>query len=392
MPEYTAPGVSVEETSPRRPSIAGGSTSTAGFVGRTEHIRNAKLDNDAMLDKPVLVQSWTEFVETFGRYSKRRAPYLPPAVQGFFENGGRRCYVVRVPDGAEDEHYIGADMTGLQALCTVDDISIVCIPGVTSLSVQQAMISHCENMRDRVCILDSEKNADVQAVLTQRNSLHSSYGHGALYYPWIRVMMESGKKTRLHRVHDFVPPCGHIAGIYAQTDSGRGVHQAPANVVVSGALDVKVHVTKNEQEILNPKGINCIRTFPGRGILVWGARTLCEGPEWKYVNVRRLLLYLEESIKNGTEWTVFKPNGEALWADVRRTVEDFLMGVWRNGMLQGAKPEEAFFVKCDRTTMTQNDLDNGRLVCLIGVAPLRPAEFVIFRISQWTSGVIKAPL
>jgi len=240
-------------------------------------------------------------------------------------------------------------------------------------------------MGDRVCILDSDKNADVNAVLTQRNRLHSSGGDGALYYPWIMVTMEAGKNDRMRLVDDFVPPCGHIAGLYARTDSEKGVHKAPANEVVRGALELKVSITENEQGILNPKGINCIRVFSGRGILVWGARTLSDDPEWKYVNVRRLLLYLERSIEKSTQWTVFEPNGEALWADVRRTAEDFLTGAWRKGMLQGAKPEEAFYVRCDRSTMTQNDIDKGELVCVIGVAPVRPAEFMILSIRQKTA-------
>jgi phage tail sheath protein FI len=385
IPQYLYPGVYIEEGSSGTKSIAGVSTSVAGFVGRTEHIRKAGLDNDDMLDKPVLIQSWNGFMEKFGKYNKRQAPYLPPAVKGFFDNGGRKCYVVRVRGDSGDKDFIGAKRrrkkTGLQALCAVDEISIVCIPGATSPSVQQAMISHCETMGDRVCILDSEKNADVNAVSTQRNTLNSPGGHGVLYYPWIRVAIESGKR----HVHDFVPPCGHIAGVYARTDSRGGVHKAPANAVVRGTLGLKVSVTKNEQDILNPKGINCIRAFPNRGFLVWGARTLSDDTEWKYVNVRRLLLYLEESIRKGTQWAVFEPNSEALWADVRRAVEDFLIRVWRNGMLQGAKPEEAFFVKCDLSTMTQNDIDNGELVCVAGVAPVRPAEFLIFSIRQKTT-------
>jgi hypothetical protein len=182
-----------------------------------------------------------------------------------------------------------------------------------------------------------------------------------------------------------VPPSGHVAGIYARTDIRRGVHKAPANEVVFGALDFDIHINKGVQDILNPRGVNCLRFFEQGGFRVWGARTMTSDSEWKYVNVRRLFLYLEHSIDRGTQWVVFEPNNERTWANVKATVSDFLYTVWRDGALVGAKPEDSYFVKCDRTTMTQNDLDNGRLICLVGVAPATPAEFVIFRVGQFTS-------
>jgi phage tail sheath protein FI len=181
-----------------------------------------------------------------------------------------------------------------------------------------------------------------------------------------------------------VPPSGFMAGIYARSDVEIGVHKAPANEVVRGAIGLEVLINKAQQDVLNPLGINCIRFFEGRGIRVWGARTVSSDPEWKYLNIRRYFVYLEASIDRSTQWAVFEPNGEQLWANVRRTVESFLENEWRSGRLAGTKVEEAFFVRCDRSTMTQNDLDNGRMICLIGVAPLYPAEFVIFRIGQWT--------
>jgi hypothetical protein len=182
-----------------------------------------------------------------------------------------------------------------------------------------------------------------------------------------------------------VPPSGFVAGIYARTDIDRGVHKAPANEVVRLALGFEVLLNRAQQEALNPEGINCLRFFEGRGYRVWGARTASSDPEWKYLNVRRYFAYLERSIDKGTQWAVFEPNGEALWANVQATVEDFLFNEFQNNRLLGSKPSEAYFVRCDRSTMTQNDLDNGRLVCLVGVAPLRPAEFVIFRIGQKTA-------
>ena len=177
-----------------------------------------------------------------------------------------------------------------------------------------------------------------------------------------------------------------MAGIYARTDIERGVHKAPANEVIRGAVDLEFPVPKGNQDILNPRGVNCARDFrsDGRGIRLWGARTMSSNGEWKYINVRRLFLYVEESIDEGTQWVVFEPNDEPLWARVRRSVTGFLRGVHRSGALMGTTEDEAFFVKCDRTTMTQDDIDNGRLICYIGIAPVKPAEFVIFRISQKT--------
>jgi hypothetical protein len=182
-----------------------------------------------------------------------------------------------------------------------------------------------------------------------------------------------------------VPPSGFVAGIYCRNDINRAVYKAPANEVVNLALGFETFLNKSQQDVLNPEGINCFRFFEGRGMRLWGARTISSDPEWKYVNLRRYFAYLERSIDRGTQWAVFEPNGELLWANVRRTIEDFLLNEWQNGALLGDKPEKAYFVKCDRSTMSQNDLDNGRLICLVGVAPLRPAEFVIFRIGQWTA-------
>jgi phage tail sheath protein FI len=212
--------------------------------------------------------------------------------------------------------------------------------------------------------------------------------YGAFYFPWIRVL------DPVSGVPIEIPPGGHIAGIYARSDIERGVHKAPANEVIRGlyldpqnpASGLQFQFSKGHQDILNPRGVNVLRNFPGRGNLVWGARTTTLDPDWKYVNVRRLFIFVEESIEEATQWVVFEPNDEPLWARVRRTVSDFLTRLWMDGMLQGRTKEEAYFVRCDRTTMTQADIDNGRLIILIGIAPVKPAEFVIFRIGQWTGG------
>lgn len=381
MPEYLSPGVYVEEIEIGAKPIEGVSTSTVGFVGMAE---------EGDLNKPTLITNWGQFVNKFGRYTSER-PYLAPAVYGFFANGGSRCYVVRVTDEATDGDYVGTDggpgqRTGLQAFNEIDGVNIVCIPGVTSDAVQKAMITHCESMKDRFCILDPIEDADMTAIQNQKNDVVSERGYAALYYPWIKVAIETKENDKVKLIQDFIPPSGYIAGIYARSDMERGVHKAPANEVIRGALDIKLPITKGEQDILNPLGIDCIRAFPGRGIRVWGARTTASDALWKYINVRRLFLFLEESIEDGTQWVVFEPNDEKLWARVKQTVTQFLTRVWKDGALMGTTPEEAFFVKCDRTTMTQDDIDNGRIIILIGVAPVKPAEFVIFRIAQWTGG------
>jgi phage tail sheath protein FI len=279
--------------------------------------------------------------------------------------------------------YIGADggpnkRTGIQSFVDVDQINIIAVPGRYEQAIQNAMISHCELLKDRFAVLDPPKGADIQGIQNHRGLYDSKYA--ALYYPWIKVYDVLTEENIL------VPLSGQIAGIYARSDTERGVHKAPANEVVRGAVDVEVKISKGEQDILNPLGVDCIRPFPGRGIRVWGARTISSDTLWKYINVRRLFLFLEESIDEGTQWVVFEPNDEKLWARVRQTITQFLTRVWKDGALMGTTPEEAFFVKCDRTTMTQDDIDNGRLIVLIGVAPVKPAEFVIFRIAQWTGG------
>ena len=207
----------------------------------------------------------------------------------------------------------------------------------------------------------------------------------ALYYPWVIVANPLAGPSSTQPAEIALPPSGHVCGIYARNDVERGVHKAPANEVVRGALRFEPSVNTGQQELLNPIGVNCLRLLQGRGLRVWGARTISSDPEWKYLNVRRYFNYIGASIDRGTQWAVFEPNGEMLWANVKGTIGDFLYNEWRNGALLGTKTEEAFFVRCDRSTMTQNDLDNGRLVCLIGVAVIKPAEFVIFRIGQKTA-------
>lgn len=273
------------------------------------------------------------------------------------------------------------EVTGLAAFEVIEDISIIAAPGSTQLAeakaIRQALLVHCERMHYRVAVLDVPRGASVNGARDWRNETSST--RAAIYYPWVAVPDPFVGGELL------LPPSGFVAGIWARNDIRRAVFKAPANEVVLSAVDLERRLTKGQQDVLNPEGVNCLRFFSGRGNLVWGARTISDDPEWKYVSVRRYFAYLERSIERGTQWAVFESNGDELWANVRRTIEDFLVTEWKTGALLGRDPKEAFFVRCDRTTMTQNDLDNGRLVCLIGVAVVKPAEFVIFRIGQWTA-------
>jgi len=286
-------------------------------------------------------------------------------------SGGKETRITLSDYQGKDD---GNNSTGLLAFTKIDDISILYSPN-SSESLTKELIAHCENLKDRFVIIDAPEKTPV--TVSPRDIFETKYG--AYYYPWIKIIESQNGMKKL------IPPGGYIAGIYARNDVERGVHKAPANEVVRGVVDLEFPVTKGDQDILNPRGVNCIRAFTGRGIRVWGARTLSSNPSWKYINIRRLFIYLEKSIGKGTQWVVFEPNNEVLWERVIQTISNFLIEVWRNGALMGVTPDKAFFVQCDRTTMTQDDIANGRLIVIIGVAPVKPAEFVIFRITQWTN-------
>ncbi|CAM5740124.1 Phage tail sheath family protein OS=Streptomyces alboniger OX=132473 GN=CP975_27700 PE=3 SV=1 [Streptomyces alboniger] len=291
--------------------------------------------------------------------------------------------------------YLGdsADRTGFGGLEAVDEISMVAVPDLMAAyqrgaidleavkAVQLGLIAHCELMGDRVAIIDPPPSLNARQIRVWRQET-AGYDskYAALYYPWIKSFDPATGQARL------VPPSGHVAGVWARNDSERGVHKAPANEVVRGAVDLEIQITRGEQDLLNPIGVNCIRAFPGRGIRIWGARTLSSDPAWRYLNVRRYFNYLEESILIGTQWVVFEPNDHALWARIRRNVSAFLVNEWRAGALFGAKPEDAFYVKCDEESNPPESVDVGRVVCEIGIAPVKPAEFVIFRLAQFSSG------
>jgi phage tail sheath protein FI len=304
--------------------------------------------------------------------------------------GGAPAPVHLAPDD-----YVGdsADRTGFGGLEAVDEVTMVSVPDLMSAyqngtldqegvqAVQLAMIAHCELMGDRVAILDPPPGLSAQQIKEWRvDKVGYDSKYAALYWPWVKVF-DPASGTNV-----FVPPSGHMAGIWGRNDDTRGVHKAPANEVVRGAITLEVNITKNEHDLLNPVGINCIRAFPGRGIRVWGARTLSSDAAWRYLNVRRLFNYLEESILNGTDWVVFEPNDYALWSKIRRTISGFLVNEWRKGALFGLTPAEAYYVKCDAETNPSEGIDAGQVVCEIGVAPVKPAEFVIFRLSQFSGG------
>lgn len=401
---YLSPGVYVEEIdSGARPILAVG-TSTAGFVGTAPN-------PGARLNEAVAINNWSQFQREFCRDGDASTD-LANAVFGFFLNGGSRCYVVNVK---KDDPIAGKGQ-GLDLLAPIDEIAIIAAPGRTDPVSHGALLDAAELAKDRVAILDGPAEVEDVEVLTrvaevgappppaaadpgegggggkkpatardkragQRPRL-SDGGYGAFYFPWLRVRdaLDPAK---------IVPaaPSGYMAGLWARTDAERGVHKAPANLTVRGAVGVTQTLSRAEQDVLNPAGVNCIRFFTREGVRVWGARTVAESSSnWCYVNVRRLFCMIEESIAEATRWVVFEPNDRPLWRDIERDVSRFLMLLYRQGALTGASPEEAFFVKCDEETNPPEVVDAGQVVTLIGVAPSKPAEFVVFRIGQSQAG------
>ena len=373
-PEFSAPGVYVEEVSFRAHSIEGVSTSTTAFIGPTLTAPPATDSTERRL-----LSSFREFEQQYGGLDDLQTEqgpacnYVAHAARVFFDNGGQRLCIGHVAAAAPAAEYAAA----LQALPESAQISVIAAPGYSARAaateIQQALIEHVSQPgRFRFAVLDAPPAATIDEVLAARSNIDSSYA--AMYYPWI---------TTANSLQ--LPPSGFVCGILARVDTTRGVWSAPANQTVTGAVGLQAAIDTRGQERLSAQGINSIRLFPARGILLWGARTTSQDPQWKYVNVRRYFIFLEQSIHEGLQWVEFEPNGEPLWAAVRQTVTNFLLNNWRSGALLGTKPEEAFFVKCDSTTMTQNDIDTGRLIVEIGVAQVRPAEFVIIRIGLWTA-------
>jgi phage tail sheath protein FI len=394
------PDVYVREVPGGTKPIRAVGTSGCAFLGLVPKAEAPRL-------APTLITSWGAFVDKFvgpsdGATRPKSTP-LVHAVRGFFENGGGRVFIVGLGEASDLQ-------AGLDRLKSEDDVQIVVAPGFTDYASYDAIESHCMNMGDRVAILDGPEKVDDLQRLTKIGSgvaapagepaagggraraakpaegvgpPRQKDGYAAIYYPWIYVKDVLNPKAEPVSV----PPSGHIAGIYARSDATRGVHKAPANEAVMGALGVTHRLDREQQKLLNPEGVNAIRQFADEGILVWGARTVApRGSEFVYVNVRRLTNMIKESIRRSTRWIVFEPNDERLWGLIKRDLEAFLLTVWRDGALRGTTPEQAFFVKCDADTNPKEKIDLGELTALIGISPVKPAEFVVFEISQEVPG------
>jgi phage tail sheath protein FI len=401
MADYSkrAPGVYVEQAPSGTAPIAGVSTSTAGFVGVVPDTQAVPTGGTlAKVGQVVLVTNFTEFKNSFGDFAPAGTTADPgqttlaQAVFGFFNNGGSRCYVTRVTPatgasgGAPD--YQNVDITAAVALFEpIDEIAIVAAPGLTTAAAYSVLTTHCTLLGTRFAILDTPQTVETasgQLDLTKLAKggalMPAKSDYAAVYFPWIAVRDPTSATPGATAL---VPPSGHIAGVYARVDTQRGVHKAPANETVLGALGLKYSVSRAQQDGLNPQGVNCIRNLQGN-ITIWGARTVGgeDNADFKYVNVRRLFNYLRGSIDNGTQWAVFEPNNQDLWARITRNVSAFLQVVYETGALFGAKPEDAFYVKCDSETNPAALRDLGEVVTEIGVAIVRPAEFVVFKLGQ----------
>ena len=381
MVTFRAPDVYVieERLGPR--TIEAQGTSVAAFVGRAPR-------PGAPRETAVAVNNFADFQRRFIGDAKVSSD-LAKAVFGFFRNGGTRCYIVNIGDADE----VTAQL--LRPLTTVDEVAIVAAPGFTDAVSYGAVLDHVELMGDRFAVLDAPAEFDdIQALTCVAGAGGGGDGgglpaakprasaHGAFYAPHLLMADPVDPEAGLVPA----PPSGHVAGVYARVDAARGVHKAPANEPIRGAVDVTYRFNRQEQELLNPEGVNCLRVLTREGLTIWGTRTLAANPEWRYVPVRRLFTMVIESIRVGTRHVVFEPNTPETWAGIRRDVGAFLTLLWRSGALMGETPERAFFVKCDRETNPPEVVEAGQVVCVVGMCPVRPAEFVVFRIGQSREG------
>lgn len=374
MSTMTAPGVYTNIRSSGNKPMEQAGTSIAGFLGQS---------NKGAVNKATYVSSWSQFEREFGSFADSK--YLAHAVYGFFANGGGGCYVCNL--GAEEEgqtvesltaKIMGEDKgpgfrTGINTFNDKEDISLVLAPGITNPEAHAVIISHCEKLDDRFAILDSPEDLDagLDTMYRPRASTNAAY-----YFPWIKTF-DPTKKQNV-----FQPPSGYVAGIYSRSDNERGVHKAPANETVRAATGLKYSLTRAEQSLLNPRGINLIRDFGDAGIKIYGARTLSDDAEWRYLNVRRLFLTVKQTIQKGTEWAVFEPNNEQLWGNLKRNIAAYLKTLFNDGMLAGTTPDEAFYVICDKSNNPQESIDQGIVRVDIGIAPVKPAEFINIQIQQ----------
>jgi phage tail sheath protein FI len=360
--------------------------------------------------RPIRASSWTQFAKIYSDpHESDRGPFMPGghmahAVQGFFENGGRVCWIVRVghegvalrgggrrDEGDSSNSELSAALRGgMERLSAIDEITILCCPDIMALArerngaslrdQQGALIAHCEAAGNRMAILDAPPALQPREMLEWRME-EGAYdsNSAAIYYPWIEVVDPLSDQPIA------VPPSGHVAGVWARTDVTRGVSKSPNNEAVLDADGLSSEITDDEQRALNRAGVNCIRAFPGRGIRVWGSRTLSSDPDWRYLNIRRLFTYITQSIREGTRWVVFEPNDEQLWKSIRRDIGAFLTRMWSEGALFGSSPHQGFYVKCDEETNTPEAVKAGQVVIEIGIAPVKPADFITIRISQFTA-------
>lgn len=388
-----APGVYIEEVNTGANVVQQVGTSTAGFAGfahRTVHVGEA-----------VAINGWREYCRLFASDNQEPTD-MALAVYGYFCNGGQRCWIANT--GKPGDFGSPSPRTGIHRLEEVDEVAIVVAPGATSPADYDLVLSHCERLKDRVAVLDAPRKvtniSDLVKVGTAtvtgkvgdtddgpKGKLGggglrprvSDAGFGAFYFPWLVIASPFGSSRQLIEA----PPSGFMAGVWARSDASFGVHKPPANEIVRGAVGLTYTLVDAEQAELNSQGVNCIRSFSREGIRVWGARTVADGSsEWRYLNVRRLFCMIEESIAKSTRWAVFRKNDYALWQAIKRDVGGFLLNQWRAGALLGKTPEQAFYVKCDEETNPIETIREGKLVVEIGIAPVRPAEFIIFRIGQ----------
>jgi phage tail sheath protein FI len=374
MTTMAAPGVYTNiRSSGNKPMEAAG-TSIAGFIGQS-----AK----GAVNKAVFVASWAQYEKEFGSFADSK--YLSHAVYGFFANGGGGCYICNIGAEVEGESsesltakLMGEDRgpgarTGINTFNDREDIGIVLAPGFTNPEAHAVIVNHCETLDDRFAILDcpEELHAGLDTMYRPRASTNAAY-----YFPWVKAF-DPVKKQNVYQ-----PPSGFVAGIFSRVDHERGVHKAPANECVRATTGLKYSLTRAEQALLNPRGINLIRDFGDSGIKVYGARTLTDDPEWRYLNVRRLFLNVKQTIQKGTEWAVFEPNNEQLWGNLKRNIAAYLKTLFNEGMLAGTTPDEAFYVVCDKSNNPQESIDQGIVRVDIGIAPVKPAEFINIQIQQ----------
>jgi phage tail sheath protein FI len=367
-----APGVYFENITPAGP-IAGAGTSAAALIGEVASVA------DSDVGVPVLVTNWTAYITRFGGYAASKP--LPYAVRGFFENGGTQAYIVPFKAALD----LKAVRVATDALSRVGEVSLVCLPGIVDVAMQQEILRHCDELTDRFAILDGDPDPSLQPngkLKTQRGKLDSALGYGALYWPWIVIADPESSTGQTVAV----APAGHVAGVMARCDDTVGVHKAPANEVVKGSLGVAVPLNDAEQGDLNSNNINAIRVFPGRPPAIWGARTLTADTNWRYVNVRRLVCYIEDSLRQGLRWAVMQPSNSSLWKGLERSISDFLTRIWQSGGLFGAKAADAFYVKIDEELNPPDVQKLGEVIVEIGIAPTRPAEYIVLRLGLWDGG------